>query len=537
MEKCKDCLFIGHNETRFEDYEKMLRSMGTDATSYRDLELSFVHNNGKAQTFSDIFNMYYKNSNSDNKNKKLSLGNLFSPTIAYLGSFLSKRGFSYDYVNSFQDDKDKLIDMLQSSEYEAIIIPTTLYISPMPLIEIISCIKEYNETAKIIVGGPFISTQIKLIDCDETLQYFFEAVGADFYVDSSQGEAALVKVLEAIKNGKSYEGIDNIYYRKDDEFVKNETSIENNSLSQNMVDWTLFEKDINNSLAIRTSISCPFSCKFCGFPQHAGKYQCVDINTVEKELNAVEKIGKVTSLNFIDDTLNVPPDRFKEMLHMMIKNKYKFRWNSHYRCQFADEETVALMKESGCEGVFLGVESGDPGILKNMNKAATIDKYRTGIELLKKYGIVTYASFIIGFPGENDNSVQNTINFINEIQPDFFRTQLWYCDTITPIWKEKDIYKIEGSQFQWSHMNMDAEYACDCIDKIFLNVDSSVWIPQYNFEFNGIFSLIHKGFSIEEIKRILRIFNEGIRDRLSGTSKEMRKDLVDEFKLMCNRCD
>lgn len=532
MREIKDCIFIGHNETQFQSYEMMLRSMGTHTTSYRDLELNFVYNNDEPLTFSDMFNRYYY---TENSSEKLSMGNTFSTTIAYLGTFLSRRGFTYDYINSFQDDKEKLESLLSTNDYRAILIPTTLYVSPMPLMEVISLVREYNETAKIIVGGPFIATQTKLAEDDETLQFLFESIGADFYINSSQGELALSKIMTAINYGKSYDNIDNIFYRDGDRFIKNRVSAENNSLSDNMVQWDLFEKDINKFLAIRTSISCPFRCKFCGFPQHAGKYQCIDIDHVEQELNAIEKMGKVTSLNFIDDTLNIPEDRYKDMLKMMIKNKYSFKWNSHYRCQFADEETVALMKESGCEGVFLGIESGDTQILNNMNKASTVERYKEGIRLLKKYGILIYASFIIGFPGETDETVQNTIDFINETQPDYFRTQLWYCDPITPIWNEKDTYKIEGSQFQWSHMNMDAEYACDWIKKIFLNLHSSIWVPQYNFEFDGVFSLTEKGFSNEEVKRMLDIFNQGIRERLNGTSKEMRSELVYEFKKICNQ--
>lgn len=83
--------------------------------------------------------------------------------------------------------------------------------------------------------------------------------------------------------------------------------------------------------------------------------------------------------------------------------------------------------------------------LNNMNKSADIDKYKEGIKLLKENGIVTMASFIIGFPGETYETVKDTINFIEETQPDFYRAQLWYCEPITPIWNKKDKYGIKGA--------------------------------------------------------------------------------------------
>jgi hypothetical protein len=194
------------------------------------------------------------------------------------------------------------------------------------------------------------------------------------------------------------------------------------------------------------------------------------------------------------------------------------------------------MKESGCEGVFLGIESGNQQILRNMNKAATVEKYREGIRLLKKNRIITYASFIIGFPGETPQTVRDTVEFIQATQPDFYRTQLWYCDPITPIWKEKDQYQIKGSQFEWVHKTMDAFSACDVIDEIFLSLDNSVWIPQYNFEFGGIFSLLHRGMSLEQIKEFLLSFNQGIKEKLTHRAqREISGDTVERLERVCNK--
>ncbi len=507
-----DCLFIGHNEMQFEKYEEMVYSMGKRSPAYRDLSLSFIRYSDQTFTAAEAFN-YFRQPEKDDLSP-ISLGEELSPAITYLGTYLHRRGFSFDFVNSFQEGKAELARKLQTEKIRTIGIITTLYVSVFPVLEIVSFIKKYNPQAKIIIGGPFVATQFRTAADPDTLAYFFKSTGGDIYVNSSQGEATLVNVLQAIRNGDSLWGIPNTAYFDGNEWVINPVQIEDNRLAENMVDWSLFKDKINQFLSIRTSISCPFHCSFCGFPEHAGKYQTVEVAKIAEELNAIEKLGVVESLNFIDDTFNVPPERFKEILQMMIKNDYSFGWNSHYRCQFADEETVALMKESGCEGVFLGIESGNQQILQNMNKAASVEKYREGLRLLKKYGIITYASFIIGFPGETYETVRDTVEFIEETQPDFCRTQLWYCDPITPIWTQKDHFQIKGSQFEWAHRSMDAFMTCDLIEDIFVNLKNSVWIPQYNFEFGGIFSLLHRGMNLTEIKEFLLAFNQGIRERL-----------------------
>ena len=82
------------------------------------------------------------------------------------------------------------------------------------------------------------------------------------------------------------------------------------------------------------------------------------------------------------------------------------------------------MAQSGCKGVFLGIESGSPHILKLMTKAATIEKYADGMKLLRQYDILTFGSFIVGFPGETSETVKETADFIKENKPDYWRADI-----------------------------------------------------------------------------------------------------------------
>lgn len=527
-----DCLLIGHNEMSFESYEKKVRQMGVTSGAYRDLNLNYIKINNKLYTAGDTFNEFcYGDKALDNSMDSFSLGNLFSLTIAYLGSFLYKSGFNFDFVNSFQDQKAELADKLQNDNILAIAIPTTLYVTSFPILEIISFIKQYNDTAKIIIGGPFVATQLRTIQDESLKEYFFKTFDGDVYINSSQGEIALAKTIHALKNDLPLDSIDNITFKANNKYITNKIVPENNILEENPIDWSLFQGRIGKYAAIRTSTSCPFSCAFCGFPQHAGKYQTSSIEHIERELNAIQNLGTITSVNIIDDTLNVPPERFKEMLRMIIRNKYDFNWNCNFRCQFADEEMVSLMKESRCQGALLGIESGSDTILKNMNKAATADKYKNGLSLLNKYDIITYGSFIIGFPGETEDTVYETVKFIEEYQPTFFRTQSWYCEPITPIYKQKEKYNISGSQFTWSHSTMNSQNACDIVDRLFMTIQNSTWVPQYNFEFYSLFNFLNRGMSVKQIKRFFDGFNGGIKERLiNPNQKEVSPAIIKKLK-------
>ena len=529
-----DCLFIGHNQVEFEHYERVTRQMGTESGAYRDLRLNFIYYNGKPYTMPGIFNLLNRGNQSGSK--PFYLGETFSPAIAYLGSYLDRQGLRFDYVNSFREEKALLAAKLEQEKILAVAIITTLYVSPLPIVEIIDFVRAHNRTAKIILGGPFVSTQVRIQDRDSLDYLLGVTLGADIYVNSAQGEATLVKILRALKTHSPLEGIENLYYKDEENHLCRSAAAvkEMNLLTENPVNWELFQQGPGRFVNLRTAISCPFSCAFCGFPQHAGDYQTLPVEMIQKELDALTAAASPQSIHFIDDTFNVPVKRFKEILRLFVRKAYPFKWHSYFRCQYIDREMVELMKEAGCEGVFLGIESGSDAILKNMNKGTTAQKYLKGIELLKEYGITTFGSFIVGFPGETPATVRETTAFIKASGLDFYRAQLWYCEPITPIWQEREKYRLEGENFEWRHATMDSKQACDLIDEIFLTTASPLWIPQYDFDFDSIWHLTRRDMELDHIKDFLGAFKRGIIGKLeSHLPKEADAEVIQALTGAC----
>jgi radical SAM PhpK family P-methyltransferase len=514
-----DCLIIGFNDSNFKDYVDMVKAMGRNSGAYKDLNLSFIEYNNRPYRAMDILNHFYFQ-NRRGTYKPFHNADFLWPVIIYLGTYLSKKGFSFDYINLFNLEKDRLRKKLIKNDILSIAITTTLYVSPHPILEIISFIRKYNDKVKIIIGGPYILTQAEMADTTK-IQQLFGYIKADFYVISPEGEHALVNILKALKNASNPDRIENIAYLKGDKYLLTSSSTEANSLEENMADYSLFPKDdINKFVSLRTAKSCPFSCAFCGFSKRAGKYRYLTVDFVEKELNAIRNIGSVTTLTFLDDTFNVPSDRFKAILKMMIKNQYEFKWNSFYRCDHGDEETISLMKEAGCEGVFLGIESGSNAMLKKMNKTARRKDYEKAIPTFKEAEIITHANLVVGFPGETHETVAETIALLDETRPDFFRAQLWYCDPITPVWNKRKELGINGSAFNWSHNTMNFQTASDLIDEMFLSVNNPLWLPQNGFELWSIFYLQRKGMALDRIKMFIESFNAAIKEKLLYPDKK-----------------
>lgn len=503
-----DCIVIGYNDPPFEAYESLLRQYGEDSEAYRDLRFSFVDLDSQKLSYLDLLNHA---SRLAGKGAGYVSGEIPNLAAAYLTGFLRRRGLRAESINLFQNEKERLIEYL-GRDPVCVAITTTFYVMNFPVYEMVEFIRSHNSRVKIAIGGPLIANHTRNYQGEE-LQTALKDLGADIYVVESQGELTLARVVAALRNGGDLGRVPNIHYRGDGGiFLSTGAEPENNCLDENYIDWlALSREDLGATLQTRTARSCAFKCAFCNYPTRAGKLALAGLDTIERELDSMHARGNVRNVVFIDDTFNVPLPRFKDICGLMIRKKYGFQWFSYFRCSNSDEETIDLMAESGCAGVFLGIESGSPTILENMDKSATIEKYARGIERLRDHGILTFGSFIVGFPGETDRTVQETLDFIVDSRVDYYRAQMWYNEAGTPIHRQRDKYGIYGDGFVWRHATMDSLEAMDHIEDLFLEVTTSEWLPQWSFDFWVIPYLMGKGISRERFREFMSRANELLR--------------------------
>ena len=276
-------------------------------------------------------------------------------------------------------------------------------------------------------------------------------------------------------------------------------------LEDAQVNWRSLEKYKKNYTMLRTSVSCPFQCAFCSYPTRTQKYECLSVGHVERQLDQLEKTHHTHMVNFVDDTFNVPKARFKTLLEMMIHKRYSFQWHAFIRAQYLDEETVSLMKQSNCQGVLLGIESGNQGQLDRMNKKIMLEQLEHGILLLKKYSILTIGLFIVGFPGETENTVQDTVAFIQRLKPDFYSLEPWFYHRNTPIHKQRALYGLKGAMHNWSHNTMNSSQVAPLIASAQKQITDSICMSHLPYPY--VFQLLDAGYSIEEIRDLFYEFH------------------------------
>jgi p-methyltransferase len=527
-----DCVVIGYNEIPFDRYESFLRNYGETSEAYRDLKFSFVKLGEQKLDYISLLNhalnLARQNGNGHASAAELKSGDIPNLAAAYLTNFQRRRGLNAKYINLFQHEKEKLIAYL-AEDPACVAITTTFYVVNMAVNEIVEFVRRHNPKVKIVVGGPLISNHVRNYEGDE-LAAAFGDMGADIYVIEGQGEQTLAQIVEALRRGADLSGVPNLAYFEDGKLRKTAVVPENNSLDESYIDWTTFgDEQLGSTIQTRTARSCAFKCSFCNYPTRAGALTLMSLDALERELDTMHALGDVKNVVFIDDTFNVPFPRFKDICRMMIRKNYDFNWFSYFRCSNSDEEAIDLMAESGCKGVFLGIESGSPRILEKMNKAATIEKYAKGIEMLRGRGIMTFGSFIVGFPGETDETVEETIDFIKDNRPDYYRAQMWYCERGTPIERLRDEYRIEGDGFVWQHATMDSLEAMDHIDRMFLTINESEWLPQWSFDFWIIPYMLGKGISLGQFGDYMTLANKLLSLEIACLPDRQKNSLQQEY--------
>ena len=496
-----DCIIIGHHDLKFSSVLEEAKISQFLSGAYWALTAASVEYQGRRIPYDELLNQYVSEKTGQESNlhvyKTPSLG------VCYLYSYLKKRNFNVEYVNFFSHEKPRLASLLNGNP-KCVAITTTYYTRDSPITDIVRFIKQHNQETTIVVGGPHIFKTCTHVS-QKRQDMSFRDIGADLYVNDSQGEFTLSRILSALKQTASpdFSSIPNVIFSKGISFSRSEREPEQNSLDENVIDWRTFDLTFLKHYApVRTARSCAYKCSFCNFPTMAGALNLTSLEGVEQELRQLAEVG-VTRIFFIDDTFNIPLPRFKEICKLMIDRQFRFEWYSYFRCSNADDETFALMQESGCAGVVLGIESGDQTILNNMNKKVTVEQYKRGIQKLHHHQILTSASFIVGFPGETEETAFNTRDFIEETAPTFYNLNLYYHDRKTPIHEQAAAYKLVGGGYSWVHRTMDWREACGLIVKMHQSITRSVFAPTDVFSLTTVPYLKSHGMSVQEMIQFL----------------------------------
>ncbi len=201
-------------------------------------------------------------------------------------------------------------------------------------------------------------------------------------------------------------------------------------------------------MTVMTSRGCPYSCIFCETP--FGK--TARFNSPEYVVSYIDYLQEkfdVKELHFCDDTFSLNEKRVEEICELIGKKKMDISWYAATRANIKDSGLFKLMKDAGCWICAIGVESGDPEILRNIDKQVSLgDVQRTCAAVLRS-GLILKTFFIIGSPGETVESIDRTIQFAKSIKAHFPVFSLMTPFPGTLLWEQAEQYgAFDRSNFQ-----------------------------------------------------------------------------------------
>lgn len=167
-----------------------------------------------------------------------------------------------------------------------------------------------------------------------------------------------------------------------------------------------------------TTRGCPHQCGFCSSPELLGrKVRYTPLEKVFDELEFLTKMG-IKEISFVDDVFTINRKRAIELCKGLLERKIDISWFCNARADQLDKELADWMSKAGCHQVYLGFESGSQRILDSIKKGATVEQLEKGAECLRSAGIKRSVGFVIGLPGESDETVLASIGLAQRVRPE-----------------------------------------------------------------------------------------------------------------------
>ena len=212
---------------------------------------------------------------------------------------------------------------------------------------------------------------------------------------------------------------------------------------------------------IVTSRGCPAGCQFC--IKHLNYQHTVRVRSPEnimQELWALHRLG-IHNIHMYADLFTVSREQVMGLCRLIVKEGLKIRWTCNSRVDYVDEEMLRLMGQAGCWLISWGIESGNPEILKRVHKGYRFEQAEQALRMAKRAGIKNWGYFIIGLPGETEETIRQTIEYAKRLPLDLALFHIAAPHPGTPFFFQV----VENGWFRpgtrWEEVDMDRSTVLD----------------------------------------------------------------------------
>ncbi|MFH1447919.1 MAG: radical SAM protein [Candidatus Micrarchaeota archaeon] len=256
---------------------------------------------------------------------------------------------------------------------------------------------------------------------EETLEGFTHVD----YILIGEAEETLRELIDTIEDGKDPRKVKGIAFRRDGNIVVTPerplTDLEelpiplHELLPIHRYNLPFIGKRYTFIVASR---GCPYRCTFCRSPvTWKWKVRVRSAESIIRELRYLKGIG-VRNFMFHTDVFTIDREVLITLCKKMVEEKLGMRWVCNSRVDTVNEEKLSWMKKAGCWMIAYGIESGSQAVLDNVSKGINREQIETAVTLTKRAGIKIWGYFIIGLPGENSQTVNETIELSKRLDLD-----------------------------------------------------------------------------------------------------------------------
>lgn len=356
--------------------------------------------------------------------------------LAYLGAILERGGHEariFDFgLRPHRPQQDDVADVVAyAPDLIGFTVMTGGYHS---VTEAIGLFKQALPSVPIVLGGPHPTVFPEAVASDP---------GVDFVV-YGEGEETLMELVAALEAGaEDFSGIRGIAYARDGHVVRTPerpliADLDALPLpARHLLEldkYPLAAPDGGKMLTVLSSRGCPFNCSYC-FKGIVGRtYRQRSAENVVNELRLLRNQYNVRNFYFIDDLFTINTKRLMAISQMIIDEGLDIRWQCLGRVDRVTPESLAMMYRAGCREIHYGIESGNPEVLAGTGKNITLDQVRQAVKWTAQSGIRSKGYFMLGLPGDTEETMEQTIRFACELELDeamfsittpFPGTRLW----------------------------------------------------------------------------------------------------------------
>ncbi|HHG83557.1 MAG TPA: B12-binding domain-containing radical SAM protein [Bacteroidetes bacterium] len=319
-----------------------------------------------------------------------------------------------------------------------------IYVNLMTKLKVLESIRFIRDNpalkyTRIILGGPEVTHH------DEA----FLRHGAD-YIVRGEGEETLydlISTLDAPMNpfldkvdGISFiNGKNEIYRTKTRAKIKNIDTLpfpdrKAIDLNQYFQAWKTHHGQ--STASISTMRGCPYSCKWCSRAVYGLSYRRRSAKLVVEEIAWIQANYEVDTFWFVDDVFTVSHKWLGQFAEALMEAGVEVRYECITRADRMNQEVIDLLEATGCFRAWIGAESGSQRILDAMDRRVTVDQVREMIQMTQAQGIQAGTFIMLGYPGETEADIKDTIQHLVTSDPDLYTITVAYPIKGTPLYQE-----------------------------------------------------------------------------------------------------